>query len=63
VTVDQLVALLGAVTALIAALGAIWVQLRQTHKLVNSRLTQLLALTERSSRAEGVLEGQQTTSK
>lgn len=59
-TPEQGVALLGALTALVAALGAILVQLRQTHQLVNSRLTQLLELTERSSSAEGVLQGQQT---
>jgi len=58
VTVEQFVAILAAITALIGVLGGIWVQLRQTHKLVNSRLSALLELTATSSRAEGVLEGQ-----
>jgi len=57
VSVEQFVTILGALTALIVAVTAALVQLRQTHELVNSRMTQLLALTEKSSRAEGKLEG------
>jgi hypothetical protein len=32
-------------------------KIRQLHVLVNSRLTELLALTAKSSKAEGVKEG------
>lgn len=31
--------------------------IREVHVLINSRLTQLLELTKKSSHAEGVLEG------
>jgi len=58
VSIEQFIALLGAVTALVVALGAILVQLRQTHQLVNSRLSALLELTATASRAEGVIQGQ-----
>ena len=33
------------------------IQMRVTHNLVNSRMDELLALTKKSSHAEGVLEG------
>jgi len=56
---EQLVAVLTAITALIAAVGAVYVQVRQTHKLINSRMTELLELTKSSAHAEGVIEGQQ----
>lgn len=36
-----------------------WLQARKTHVAVNSRLTELLELTRRSSKAEGVLEGKE----
>jgi hypothetical protein len=42
-----------AVVALLGALGALYVQLRRTHQLVNSRMDELLELTRLSSRAEG----------
>lgn len=35
-----------------------WLQARKTHTAVNSRLTELLELTRKSSKAEGVLEAQ-----
>ena len=53
------VAIIGAVGAaaavIIAALGAVYLQARQTHQLVNSRMTQLLELTQRSAMAQGEL--------
>jgi len=54
---EQFVAILGALTALIAAVAAALVQVRATHALVNSRMTQLLALTQQASLAQGKLEG------
>ena len=44
-----------AVALVIAAVGAVYMQARQTHELVNSRMTQLLELTQRSAMAQGEL--------
>lgn len=44
-----------ALPATIAAVAAL-VQATKTHKAVNSRMTELLELTRRASRAEGTLE-------
>ncbi len=52
----QIVAILGAITALIGAMVQLIREVRRTHRLVNSRMDELLALTASSSRAEGVLE-------
>jgi hypothetical protein len=57
ISVEQYVALLGAVTALVVAVGAILVQLRQLHTLTNSRMSELLELTRKASEAEGFLAG------
>lgn len=54
-TVEQFVAVLGALATLIAAMTALLVQARATHALVNSRMTELLELTQKSARAEGAL--------
>ena len=45
--------------AIIAAIAAAYsvIKVRDLHVLVNSRLTQLLTLTDKSSRAEGKAEG------
>lgn len=59
-TVEQFVAILGAITALIVAVGAVFAQVRQTHQLVNSRMTELLAVAKQASHAEGVLDERQT---
>jgi hypothetical protein len=51
------------VIALATVIGNVmiyWKQI-QTHDLVNSKTTQLLALTASSARAEGVLEGKEGT--
>jgi hypothetical protein len=55
VTAQEFVTLLGALTALTGAVTALIVQARQTHALVNSRMTELLELTRSASRAEGQL--------
>ena len=62
---DQVVvALIGMVgvvmVALIGLLGAVLAQTKATHKLINSRMTELLELTRTASRAEGVAAGEQS---
>jgi hypothetical protein len=57
VTTEQVIALLVALTGLIAALTRLFVQVRQTHQLINSRMDQLLELTRASALAAGRLEG------
>ena len=54
-TVDQFVTVVGALTALVAAVGAVFVQVRQTHELVNHRMTELLDVTKQSALAQGAL--------
>lgn len=56
-TVEAITALVVAITGLIAALGAVFVQLRQTHTLINSRMTQLLDETRSAAQARGELTG------
>lgn len=46
---------MGALTALLVAMTAAVAQLRQTHAIVNSRMTELVDLTRRASFAEGKL--------
>lgn len=60
-TVDQVVALIGAVTALLVALGAILAQLHQLRKDLNGRLTELVAVTAKASLAEGVIQGRRAS--
>lgn len=54
-TPEQLVAVLGAITALIVAVGAVYVQVLRTHQLVNGRMNELLEATRSSAHAEGVI--------
>lgn len=54
---EQLTALIIAVTGLIAALGAVFAQLRQTHALINSRMTELIDTTKLAAQLGGQLEG------
>ncbi len=54
---EQFTALIVALTGLVTALSAIFVQLRQTHGLINSRMTQLLAETKLAARLGGQSEG------
>ncbi len=56
-TPEQFVAVLGAVTALVVALGAIFVQLRQTHTIINSRMTELIETTRQAAQSKGELAG------
>jgi len=57
-SVEQFVTIIGALTALIVAVTAALVQLRQTHELVNSRMTELLEVTRGAARAEGKLDAE-----
>jgi hypothetical protein len=55
-----LIGLLGVVlVALIGLLTAVLVQAKATHKLINSRMTEMLELTRVAYRAEGVAAGEQ----
>jgi hypothetical protein len=54
-TVEQFVSIMTALTALIAAVGAVFIQVRATHVAVNSRMTELLDLTRSAGHAEGAL--------
>ncbi len=56
-TAEQATALIVAVTGLVAALGVIIAQLRQTHGLVNSRMSQLLETTQLANQKIGELRG------
>lgn len=54
---EQFTALIVAVTGLIAAVGVVLAQVRQTHNLVNSRMTELLDATKLASQKTGELQG------
>lgn len=54
-TVEQLIAILGAVTLLIGSITALFVQMKKLELRVDGRLTQLLELTQMSALAEGKL--------
>jgi hypothetical protein len=56
-TPEQITALVGSITGLVVALGAILVQLRQTHKLVNGRMSELLDATKLANQKIGELQG------
>lgn len=56
-TPEQATALIVAVTGLVGALGVVFAQLRQTHKLINSRMTELIETTKLASLKTGELEG------
>jgi hypothetical protein len=60
-TAQDWVAIIGAVAGglvtILGACGAVYVQVRKTHNLVNSRMSQLLELTKTSAIAEGRLAG------
>jgi len=56
-SVEGLTALIIAVTGLVGALGAVFVQLRQTHSLINSRMTELIETTKLASGKAGELAG------
>jgi len=50
----ELAAVLTATAALVVAVTRLWIAIREVHDLVNSRMTELLELTRKASRAEGV---------
>jgi len=54
-TIDQATAFVVAVTGLLGAVVAVYLQVRQTHALVNSRMTELLETTRSASLAQGQL--------
>lgn len=56
-TTEQLVAVLGAVTALVLAFAAVLRQVGELRREVDGRLTQLLELTRVSATAKGDLQG------
>ena len=56
-TTPEFTALIVALTSLIGALGAIYKQTRETHALVNSRMTELLATTKLAAQSSGELKG------
>ncbi len=56
-TPEQAAALIVAITGLVGALGAVFVQLRQTHSLINSRMTELVETTKLAAQARGELAG------
>ena len=57
-TAEQLVALIGAFTALLVAVGGLYRELRSLKTHVNSRMDQLVDLTAKASHAEGALSPQ-----
>ena len=54
-TVDQFIAVMGAFTLLIGAVAGLAQAIHNYHQAVNGRMDLLLALTEKSAHAEGVL--------
>ncbi len=57
-SVEQLTALIVAVTGLIAVLLAVLRQLQSTHRLINSRMTELVEATRAGAHAQGMLDQQ-----
>jgi hypothetical protein len=56
-TAEQATALIVAVTGLVAALGAIYAQLRQTHGLINGRMQELVDSTRLAAAKQGEMDG------
>lgn len=56
-----LIALIAAIASMVSAVvsSVAVVRIRQTHDLVNSRMTELLEVARGRSRAEGVIAGEQ----
>lgn len=57
-TPEALTALIVAITGLVGALGVVYVQVRATHTLVNSRMDELLNTTKLANQSIGELRGQ-----
>ena len=60
-SVEELTALIVAVTGLVGALLAVLGQLRATHKLINSRMSELVEATRAGAHAQGMLDQQDIT--
>ena len=58
---EQFIALVVAITPLVAAIGAVYIQLKSLTRRVDGRLTELLELIRTSSHAEGVKDQQAIT--
>ncbi len=56
-TPEQATALIVAISGLIGALGVVFAQLRQTHALINSRMTELIDTTKLAAQLGGQQEG------
>ena len=56
-TIEQFIAIMCALAALLGGVARCIAELRAYHRAVNSKMDQLLALTASSSRAAGRLEG------
>lgn len=56
-TPEQATGLIIAVTGLVGAITAVFVQLRQTHQLINSRMTELVETTKLAAQKSGELAG------
>ena len=56
---EQLVAVVGALATIAIALVRLYGEIRSVHHLVNSRMTELLDLTRKAARAQGVLDADQ----
>jgi hypothetical protein len=56
-TVEQFVSVILALAALLGGLARVWVEVRRTHKAVNSRLDELVKITRDAAYARGQLAG------
>lgn len=54
---EQFVAVATALTALVLAVGKVWVDVRATHELVNHKMGELLTMAQLAARKEGELRG------
>jgi hypothetical protein len=57
-----IVAIVGTIGSIITSViaAAAVMQTRQTHQLINSRMTELLRIAQQAARAEGVAAGEQS---
>lgn len=62
-TTEQLVAVLGAITALVIAVGAVMQQLLALRKQIDGRMGEMLELTRLAATREGELQGRDHTLK
>ena len=55
--VKVITAVAGALVVILGAIGALWAKVHAVGATVNGRMTELLELTRKASKAEGVAEG------